>query len=432
MRIDSLEVQNFKGFKRKNLNFSPHFNVLIGNNGRGKTAILDALAVGMGSLLLGFNNIGTRAIKEKDVRHVYRQTGDITSLIPQYPTYVECTWNMNHSKSIKWARSLNKSHGKTTRQYAKDIIQYGEQLQQKVTTGEPVVLPLLSYYSTARLWLQKKEKVDLLKPGSPTAGYMDCLETASNEKMLMAWIKTMEIEAAQRKRPLHILEGVRHAIKNCLEKCESVYFSIQLDGLIATFADGKTLPAYMLSDGQRTLLTMVADIAYRAAVLNSHLGEKAGLETPGIVLIDEIDLHLHPEWQRLIVKQLSTNFPKIQFIVTTHSPIIIQSLKPGEVINLNNEDIGDYYNKGIEDILEWVMGVENAVQSEGRLKMVAVAKEYYGLLEDAKKIAPEKREQLKARLDELSAPYSDNIAYHAFLQMKREVAGLGDNDNASC
>lgn len=431
MRIESLEVHNFKGFEHKKLNFSPQFNVLIGNNGSGKTAILDALAVGMGSLLLGFDGIGTRSIREEEVRHVYRQSGQITELIPQHPAILHCVGNINDSNTISWERRLNKKHGKTTRQYAKTIIQYGEQLQKKVRDGKRVVLPLLSYYSTARLWLQKKDKVELVKPGSPTSGYVDCLETASNEKMLMGWIKTMEIEASQRQALLQVLEGLRGSVKNCLEGCESVYFSVQLDGLIATFANGQTLPAYMLSDGQRTILTMVADIAYRAAVLNSHLGEKAVLETPGIVLIDEIDLHLHPKWQRTIVEQLRSSFPKIQFIATTHSPIIIQSLRPCEVINLNEEDIGDYYNKGVEDILEWVMGVANSPQSERRLKMVEVAREYYRLLEQAKETAPEELGRLKARLDELAAPYSDNIAYHAFLQMKREVARLGDDDNAS-
>ncbi len=430
MRIKSLEVQNFKGFEYKKLHFSPQFNVLIGNNGSGKTAILDALAVSMGGLLLGFDGIASRSIKEEEVRQVYRQSGQITELIPQHPAIVQCVGQINDSNTLSWERRLNKKQGKTTRQYAKTIRQYGEQLQKKVRDGEPVVLPLLSYYSTARLWLQKKDKVELVKPGSPTSGYVDCLETASNEKMLMGWIKTMEIEASQRQALLFVLEGLRDAVKNCLEGCESLYFSVQLDGLIARFGNGQTLPAYLLSDGQRTILTMVADIAYRAAVLNSHLGEKAALETPGIVLIDEIDLHLHPEWQRTIVEQLKTSFPKIQFIATSHSPIIIQSLKPGEVINLNDEQIGDYYNKGVEDILEWVMGVANSPQSEGRLKMMEAAREYYRLLEHAKERAPEELERVKARLDELSAPYSDNIAYHAFLEMKREVAGLGD-DNAS-
>jgi predicted ATP-binding protein involved in virulence len=429
MRIDSLEVRNFKGFEHKKLDFSPQINVLIGNNGSGKTAVLDALAVGMGTLLLGFDGIRARSIKEDEVRHVYRQSGQITELIPQHPALVHCVGKINDSNSISWERHLNKKHGKTTRQYAKPLIQYGEQLQKKVKEGEPVVLPLLSYYSTARLWLQKKDKVELVKPGSPTSGYVDCLETASNEKMLMGWIKTMEIEASQRQELIQVLEGLRESVRNCLERCESVYFSVQLDGLIATFADGQTLPAYLLSDGQRTILTMVADIAYRAAVLNSHLGEKAVLETPGIVLIDEIDLHLHPEWQRTIVEQLRTRFPKIQFIATTHSPIIIQSLKPGEVINLNNDDIGEYYNKGVEDILEWVMGVSDSPQSERRLKMAEAAREYYQVLEQTKDTPPEELGRLKARLDELAAPYSDNIAYHAFLQMKREVAGLGD---ASC
>ena len=88
----------------------------------------------------------------------------------------------------------------------------------------------------------------------------------------------------------------------------------------------------MLSDGYRNVIKIILDIAARMCILNPYLKEKALQETPGIVLIDEIDLSLHPTWQKRIIGILKQLFPKIQFICATHSPFIIQSLEEGELI----------------------------------------------------------------------------------------------------
>ena len=426
MRIQQLEVKNFKGFAHKIIDFSPRFNVLIGDNCSGKTAILDALAVGIGSLLLGFDGMISRTIKNHEIRHIDQQLGQITTFEPQYPVIVRCRGQVNETDSLIWERSLHHKGGRTTNKNAKSLIQYAQHCQQQVRQGEQIILPLISYYSTGRLWLQKKEKsVEVLSPGSRLLALVDCLEPASGEKMLMRWLKTMEMAAIQRQVSLAVLEGLRTAVKNCLEGCESVYYDIQQDGLVATLGDKHNRPAHLLSDGQRAILAMSADIAYRAAVLNPHLGEMARLQTPGIVLIDEIDLHLHPNWQRKIIKSLSTTFPLIQFIATTHSPTIVQSLQPGQLINLNDYEMGEYYDKSIEDILEWVMGVDCPQRSQRYKEMVKVAKEYYQVLENAKSIAPEKISELEKHLDELVAPFSDDVAYHTFLEMERTTAGLG-------
>jgi predicted ATP-binding protein involved in virulence len=177
------------------------------------------------------------------------------------------------------------------------------------------------------------------------------------------------------------------------------------------------------------MLAMVADIAYRAALLNPHLGERAAEQTPGIVLIDELDLHLHPKWQRRVVEDLRTTFPQVQFVATTHSPFIIQSLRPGELINLEEPTQSGPPSQSIEDIAEQVMGVEVPQRSERYQKMMEAAEEYYRVLQEARATtSPEQRESLKLRLDELSAPFSDNVAYHAFLRMEREAAGLGQDE----
>jgi predicted ATP-binding protein involved in virulence len=171
------------------------------------------------------------------------------------------------------------------------------------------------------------------------------------------------------------------------------------------------------------MIGMVADIAYRCVTLNPQFDGEAARLTPGIVLIDEIDLHLHPKWQHRVVEDLKRTFPKIQFFATTHSPFIIQSLRDNELINLDNRD-GEYVNGSIEDIVEDVQGLGLPQQSERWKNMMEAAQEYYQVLEQAENVSEEEIEKLKHRLDELSMPYSDDPAYQAFLKMERLARGL--------
>ncbi len=211
-------------------------------------------------------------------------------------------------------------------------------------------------------------------------------------------------------------------IQSCLDGCEHMYFDFARFELIVQIR-GKVLPFKLLSDGQRSMLAMVADIAYRMAQLNPHLLENVTLETPGVVLIDELNLHLHPKWQRTIVDNLRKTFPKVQFIATSHSPFIIQSLRPGELIDLNEvEGAAQFQNQSIEDIVEKVQGVELPQHSERLQKMYEAAKNYYSVLEQAENADSAKLEELKTKLDELSMPFSDDVAYHAFLEFKRAAS----------
>ncbi|GAB4292824.1 MAG: AAA family ATPase [Oscillatoriaceae cyanobacterium] len=424
MKISRIEVKNFKGFEQRIFNLSDQFTLLIGNNGSGKTAILDALAVGAGSLFLGFDEVNARNIRADEVRVVKREKGQIPTANKQYPVSVICAGTVAGIE-IEWTRSLASSDGRTTRQEATKILQISKELQEQVRQGQDVLLPLIAYYGTGRLWLQKKEKsVEPVKPGSQMLGYVDCLDPASNQKQLLRWFKTMEMATIQRQEPIGVLEAMKAAISNCMEDWQSVIYDVLEDELLATSADGRILPFRMLSDGVRNMLGMVADIAYRAAVLNPQLQREAAQKTPGIVLIDELDLHLHPKWQRRVVEDLRRTFPAIQFIATTHSEHIVQSLRPGELINLDPQT-GEYHNKSIEDISENVMGVEMPQRSERWQKMMKAAEEYYRVLEDAKDANPEQVEQLKIKLDELTMPFSDDPAYQAFLKMERVAAGLG-------
>jgi predicted ATP-binding protein involved in virulence len=193
--------------------------------------------------------------------------------------------------------------------------------------------------------------------------------------------------------------------------------------------DGQCLPANLSSDGYRNMIAMTADIAYRMAIINPHLGAEATRLTSGIVLIDEIDLHLHPNWQRRIVEDLKRTFPNVQFVSTSHSPFIVQSLRePGELIDLESKSkLYEKMDISIEDIAEEIMNVYMPQKSKRYNEMIKVAEEYYKLLEKGKSSdTDEELKKIKHRLDELLIPFGDNPAFQAFLKMERAAAGLNE------
>ena len=190
---------------------------------------------------------------------------------------------------------------------------------------------------------------------------------------------------------------------------------------------GEPLYLDQLSDGERSLLAIVADLVRRLSLANPELADP--LQGAGVVLVDEIELHLHPTWQRSVIEKLRTTFPNIQFIATTHSPFVIQSLRAGELINLDPEEFGEYADKSIEDIAENVMGVELPQKSERYLKMMTAAEEYFRLLR-APRTAVADVGAAEQRLNELAAPFSADPAFQALLKLEREIERGGGSDAA--
>jgi AAA15 family ATPase/GTPase len=106
---------------------------------------------------------------------------------------------------------------------------------------------------------------------------------------------------------------------------------IKIEGTGVNFTEkGMTLSFDQLSEGYKSILIFVSDLLYRLS--KNSKGDEKITNLKGIVLVDEIDLHLHPKWQRLIVNKLRTIFPNIQFVFTTHSPMIIQGASPDAII----------------------------------------------------------------------------------------------------
>ncbi len=403
MRIERVELTNFRSFTSRTFEFSPAFNVLIGDNGTGKTALLDALAIGAGALFLGLEGASPPGIHRDDVRRVAHGLGEVATLETLYPAKVSCSGVVGDTP-LTWTRSLDGPKKHTTHGGASELAQLVSSWNTQVRHGAEITLPLVAYYGTGRLWLQRRTKrstvsdsARVLKPGSRFRGYQGCLDPSSDHKGLASWIKTMELIQLQQGQKLETLDAVKQSIRKCLRGWDEVLYDVRLGTLVARNQDTQ-LPFEMLSDGVRNMLGMVGDIAYRTATLNPHLRDQAPSKTPGVVLIDELDLHLHPRWQREVVDDLRGVFPAMQFIVTTHSPFIIQSLRQHELINLDDRERETLPSRSIEDIAEEVMGVELPQRSHRHQEMMAAARAYYEALEEAKGAQGEQLEALKQKM----------------------------------
>jgi predicted ATP-binding protein involved in virulence len=154
---------------------------------------------------------------------------------------------------------------------------------------------------------------------------------------------------------------VQQCIQNSIPECKSLLYNFQHEELQLEMTSGETIPFSMLSDGYRNFVGMVADIAWRAVQLNPHYGAEAAEKVEGVVLIDELELHLHPSWQRQVLRDLCDTFPRLQFVVTTHSPQILASAKAEWVRVLEDGEstptrVSHLYGKDSNTVLEDIMG----------------------------------------------------------------------------
>ena len=425
MRIDRLRVQNFRCFDDREWTFAPGFNVLIGDNGAGKSALLDALAISLDPVVYKAKGMPARVIRPDDTR--------LSRMEPQFPVIIKAGGGYEEQQ-IEWERTLSGNpNAKTTIAGTKVIRHLAQTLFAHKRSSEPLIAPVISYYTSGRLWRQKREKLEhTASPGSKLRGYDFALDAKANNDFLFRWFKTTQLAAMQSvfEKGSHydpLLQAIRFAIAECMEGDRKyMSFDIAQNAVVVADEGGHDrLPFRMLSDGQRNIAALVLDLGYRCATLNPHLGESALAQTPGVVLIDEIDLHLHPKWQRRIAGDLRAMFPRVQFIASTHSPIILQNLSPATdcVIDLSKTSphrIGDFADQPVEDVLI-EQGYEEPHLSARRQAMIEAAEEYYLVLKRARKAEPAELDRLKRRMDELALPYADNAAYIAFLNMERRA-----------
>ena len=427
MIVKDIHIENFKGIDEIDLAFNEQFNVLIGVNGAGKSSVLDAISIGLGTFLMntsasfGPSGRRSRPLSKNEVRMVILSDDNIEATTVK----LSGTFCIEDTRfCIPWKREQPKGSKNLTVKDASALKKYGRDVVEKLDTAEN--LPLIAYHTTGRLWGQmyerikedeKEKKIEYEKIGSRLDGYFACLDPRSIEQKFLNWFKTYEDSILKFNKDKSLYNAFKNAITSMVPDWNDIHFHWGLDDLLGKDDNNKWTPFRNFSDGYKAIISITADIAYRAIKLNPHLGERAVLDTEGIVLIDEIDMHLHPKWQRHIVEDLKRTFPKIQFVVTTHSPFIVQSLKADEVINLDKDKNELSENPDVMSIEEnaLFMGVsdDNSSKFERKEKL---ATEYFNLLNEQKP-----SQEALSKLEELLLEFSDDPAFVAKLKLEKVI-----------
>lgn len=430
--IKSIDIKNYKKYDSLKLNFEKQFMLIIGENGSGKTSVLDAIATLLGGYLQAFKDIPAKerhSITKEDIKLDIIDKDENIYVKYNTPVSISGLCNINDSNvKIKRVRQNTNTTAMTKllKTDNKELFEVVNNLENE----EENILPIISYHGTGRLWEQSNKKSSKMENLTKYHGYKDCLNAKSNYKNFIKWFEKLDRHSYNIRRDVPILEAVRKTVKkmiSILTNKEVELFIYRENDLEIKFVnEEKREKVSNLSDGYRNMIGVVSDIAYRMAILNPELGDEVIKKTSGVVLIDEIDLHLHPKWQKEISKILTSLFPKVQFIVTSHSPFIIQSQRSGSIIKLDesNEALSvDATELNIEDIAEDIQNIQNPQMSSRRKEMLDVAKEYFEKLEllENGELSVEEISIIKNRLDEVSALYDDNMAYVAFLERKRLI-----------
>lgn len=360
MHIKHLTIENFKGHAYCEVDFAPGFNLIIGDNGVGKTSILEATSVALGGYLAGIPNVSPKHFTEDEIRIVESKTGE-GSFERQYktPVVVTCVVDINGTQ-YEWTRRKSSRNSSRSTVEPRTICAIANEMAGDLEAE----LPVLSYQSAARTWMQKRESSTNIfdQDFSRTVGYKNCLDEASDSKSLLNWCAKMEQVSWQQDKEIGEYEAVKNALSTFMSTMNEHHVSkIRFDkrNMELSYVDNDvSLPVRLLSAGYQSLIWMVLDIAYRMAVLNPNLLKNA-VGSSGIVLIDELDMHLHPKWQWKIIEALQTTFPNVQFIAATHSPILIASCKNGHLIRISGDEISygqTDYGMDVNDVLTYTQG----------------------------------------------------------------------------
>ncbi len=430
MKIEKLTLKNFRCYKDREFIFHPNVNLVVGRNASGKTALLDAVSIAIATWLIGFKKkkLTGKGIDPSDATLSFQEHGEEANFVESWPVTVQATGRVNNVQ-VSWERSKESPTGNTRYGKASELIEQAKHCDAEQDLEQN--LPIIGYYGTMRLWQDPrdyKEKPDLENKDKPSRldGYKHSVDPRIAVKELVRWFAKQEWRAFQQGKDPVMLQVVRSAILKCIDGATGLRYDPNREELLLTINQGEPQPFSILSDGQRCVLALVADIAQKAATLNPHLNTDVLAQTEGVILVDELDLHLHPLWQRRVIEDLRTIFPKVQFIFTTHSPFLIQSLRDGEeLLMLEGQATAELANKTLEDIAAGIMSAGSSQVSNRYDEMKGVALEYLRTLDEAKKAPVEKLADYKKRLADSLAPYADNPAYQAFLEMQR-IKKLGD------
>ncbi|NEQ72054.1 MAG: AAA family ATPase [Okeania sp. SIO2C9] len=387
MKIKRLEINCFRGIKNLTIDFvTTEPTVFIGINGVGKSSILDCIAILFSWLLSRIQYEPKRTIQdlalddfidkskgrrfsEEDIKNGYETTDcEIIFSIDGLENQIGLAQNNGGG----WGISIK----------SPSIV---DDIRTKLKNNSQLDIPLIVYYPVNRSVLSVPLEIEVEDYSfKQVDGYEQALDGIQiNFDSFFKWFRVIEETENEELRDDikyrdRQLEAVRKAIYSILGKNDFKDIRVRRKPYprMTIKKQDQELDIQQLSDGEKSLLALVGDLARRLAIANPSLGDP--LTASSVVLIDEIEQHLHPAWQRQVIPKLTETFPNCQFIITTHSPQVVSQIKPNSVYILEKID---------DNVI-----LKHPSSSFGR--------DSNRILEDLMKV-PERPQQIKEKLMEL-------------------------------
>ena len=386
MKVKQLKMTSFRGISNLTLDFSPNEpTVFIGDNGVGKSSILDCIAILLSWLIARIkfdpNAIGSfmtrqggrwssglnqelangRYFGESNIKNGRNNTVNEISIYLEEAS--EFRWSMFQDRQENSEDANNEFPG---------LNSVTDDLRRRWQTDPKCNIPLAVYYPVNRGVFNILLEIPQINHFEQIDAYEQALDGVKiSFESFFKWFRALEDLENEERRDNpnyrnHQLEAVRQAIYLLMPDFSNL--RVRRSPLRMTVnKKGQELIINQLSDGEKCLLAMVGDLARRLAIANPGLSDP--LQGSGVVLIDEIELHLHPKWQREIIPALTRTFPNCQFIVTTHSPQVVSHVKPEGVYILESTPEGiiakrpeSSFGRDSNLILEDLMGVPERPQ----------------------------------------------------------------------
>ena len=328
-QLREIRLDNYRCFEALKLPLEEDTTMLFAENGGGKTALLTALAMGLAVFQVGSPrtlNLNAR----RDPR--MRTLDEKGRREPAGECKVTWTAAVGETESVTWSKTIRPASGRTKNQHRPIL----EAMEQVRTFGDP--WPLFAWYGVDRLGRQRGRRRKIERKGDRWEAYDSSLDQNLDEAPLLQWLQDEilgDVVRRQQEEPERFFHAaVMDATVRATRGVTNAWYDPVEQGPKVRFENGNVASWSELSDGYHVFIALVADIARRAVMLNEFDGADAPARVEGVVLIDELDLHLHPRWQRVALPSLRCAFPRLQFIITTHSPQVLSSAKNRQVRRL--------------------------------------------------------------------------------------------------
>ena len=384
MRIKKINIVNFKGFQNETIQFQGNLTVVIGNNTAGKTTLLKALQVGLGAYLQSLSKLPGgapyrrnfssldrfKAFDPKLRDYVANEEKPRITIDAEYPVTRLMPNNVIDLSSVpvRWYREFAGNYTTHTKACAGELMDVVHRMEGlRDNDHQASIYPLILAFGAERTRDSQAKTVRKVKERASRIekAYKFALHDRVDFEGAMEWLRRYDKNIKDQKE----FEGTREAFFEALQKSipalsEIDFDSDEIEAVVSVTGHTPSRHHFSyMSDGLQSMINIVSEIAHRCIELNGFLGKEAIKMTPGVVLIDEIDLYLHPHWQKHVLQDLMNAFPRIQFIVSTHSPFIVQSLQEGQLVSFDEGVLtaGEPFRESLEDITSERMGLKQTI-----------------------------------------------------------------------